>query len=240
MDKFYFYWGWNREQYSRSNISFQGMDYDFSLSKVHAHDRQSKFSFDKYINPSNATIPQYNFRFGYFFKDNYNISIGIDHMKYVLSQDQKVKIDGTIKDERSTYFGDYENEDILLGEDFLKFEHTDGLNFVNLDLRRFVNLWKYKNLNIAHTEGLGVGLLIPRTDATVLGRERHDEFHISGYGVSAVIGLNFRLYRYFFIQTEYKAGFISMQDIVTGYTEADKAQQSFFFSQFNISFGSGF
>jgi hypothetical protein len=238
--KFYVYWGWNRENFSRSDISLQGIDYNFKLSDVQANDRQTKFSFDAYLNPSKATIPQYNFRVGYFFHEKYNVSIGIDHMKYVVSQNQTVKIDGNILDASNPYFGKYENKDIILKEDFLKLEHTDGLNFVNMDVRRFDNLLDFKNLHVGLTEGLGVGFLIPRTDATVLGRKRHDEFHISGYGISAVLGLNFKFYRYFFIQTEYKAGFINLQGIKTGFDPEDKAQQHFFFGQYNINFGSWF
>jgi len=48
-------------------------------------------SFDKYFNSGNITIPQYNFRVGYYFKPNWDISFGIDHMKYVLDQNQITK-----------------------------------------------------------------------------------------------------------------------------------------------------
>ena len=87
------------------------------------------------------------------------------------------------------------------------------------------------------SEGLGIGVMIPRTDATILGRERHDKFHLSGYGISGMAGINFNFLNHFFIQTEYKAGYINMQDIKTGFTDADNGQQHFFFGQYNLLFG---
>jgi hypothetical protein len=38
----------------------------------------------------------------------------------------------------------------------------------------------------------------------LLGKERHDDFNVAGYGVSAKIGLNFTFFKHFFIQTELK------------------------------------
>jgi hypothetical protein len=33
-----------------------------------------------YINPVKMTIPQTNFRIGYFINDHYSIALGVDHM----------------------------------------------------------------------------------------------------------------------------------------------------------------
>lgn len=82
--KLYAYWGWNRGWYTNSDISFKGNDYDFNLNKVVAKDRQTPFSLNSYLNPTLITIPQYNFRIGYFISENYDISFGADHMKYSL------------------------------------------------------------------------------------------------------------------------------------------------------------
>ena len=62
----YAYWGWNRSCYTNSDITFTGRNYDFTLENVIANDRQSKFDFETYFSPTKLTIPQYNFRFGYF------------------------------------------------------------------------------------------------------------------------------------------------------------------------------
>ncbi|WP_432410867.1 hypothetical protein [Rasiella sp. SM2506] len=237
--EFYFYWGWNRSWYGKSDINFKGKDYNFTLSDVKAKDRQTPFSFGKYLNPGNATIPQYNFRIGYYFKDNYSFSIGIDHMKYVMVQNQQVLIDGTISNSSATYDGSYNDEPITLIEDFLQFEHTDGLNYLNIDIRKHFNLINNTTTSIAidGMVGIGVGILVPRTNTTLLNKERYDEFHVSGYGLNGLIGVKTTFFNWFFIQGELKAGYIGMPNIRTTKFTEDTASQDFIFAQANIVFG---
>lgn len=243
--KFFVYWGWNWASYTDSDIHFTGNNYDFTLKDVQAADRQSEFSFNDYFNPGRITIPQTNFRFGYFFKENYTISIGVDHMKYVMRPDQSVTINGTIDVGNANYDGSYVNERIQLEEDFLRFEHTDGLNYVNIELYRFddISSWfglDLENLQVNLTEGLGVGILYPKTNATLLGKERSDRFHLSGYGSSVGVGLNITFLKHFFIQTDLKGGYIYMPSIRTTNTSIDNASQSFYFLQNNILIGGKF
>ena len=233
---FYFYWGWNWSWYTKSDIGFTGADYDFILSNVSAKDRPSPFDFDIYFNPKNVTIPQYNFRLGYFFNDHYSITAGIDHMKYVVQTNQASTINGWING-GTDYDGVYVNDDITIKKGFLQFEHTDGLNYANIGIRRFDNLFEIGFLKFAITEGVETGILLPRTNTTLMNKERYDEFHLSGYGLSAMVGLNIIVINYFFIQTELKGGYINMPDIRTTGDTMDKARQNFWFTQCNILFG---
>lgn len=243
--KFFVYWGWNWSSYSKSDIRFKGEDYDFTLSNVSAQDTPSKFSFSKYFGITNITKPQTNFRIGYFFKENYTVSIGVDHMKYVVNDDQFVDIDGNINIGNAKYDGIYNNQQIQLTEDFLRLEHTDGLNYINVEVKRFDNIdhlfgLDSKNLQINLTEGFGAGILYPKTDTSLLGKERHDDYHISGWGVSAVGALNITFLKHFYIQTEYKIGYINMPDIKTSLNSLESASQSFFYFQNNILIGGKF
>ena len=86
-------------------------------------------------------------------------------------------------------------------------------------------------------EGVGAGILYPKTNTTLLGKERYDEFHVSGFGVSAKVGLNFTFFKYFFIEAEMKGGYINMNDIRTTDSSSDKASQHFLFLQRIIAFG---
>lgn len=236
---FFIYWGWNRAAYTTSDIHFSGNDYDFTLENVVAKDRQSPFSAKLYFSPNTLSIPQYNLRIGYFFHDKYNISIGADHMKYVMEQFQTVKINGTIANGTS-FDGTYNDSDINISEDFLKFEHTDGLNYENIEVRRFDVLFGRKNFSFAANEGLGIGVLVPRTNTTLMNNARYDEFHLAGYGLSAVLSLNATFFKYFFVQMEWKGGFIHMPDIRTTMYKSDRASQHFLFSQYNMVFGANF
>ena len=243
--KFFVYWGWNWASYSNSDIRFKGDNYDFTLKNVKARDRQTEFSFRDYFHPGRVTIPQTNYRIGYFFKENYTISIGVDHMKYVMIADQDVEINGDINVGNAKYDGSYTNENINLAEDFLRFEHTDGLNYVNVELKRFDDVSKWfglnsENLQINLTEGFGLGILYPRTNSTLLGNERNDEFHLSGYGMSIGAGLNISFLKHFFIQADLKGGYINMPDITTTKNSADTASQSFYFFENTILIGGKF
>ncbi len=242
--KFYIYWGGNRDNFTKSDIRFSGDNYDFTIENVEAEDKPKGWHID-YINPTRMTIPQTNFRLGYFINDHYNISIGLDHMKYVMKQDKAVNINGYYPNQ-GTYGESLPNNQVLLTEDFLTFEHTDGLNYINTefarvdDLSKFIGISKTDTFQINLLEGAGGGILYPKTNAKVLGKERHDDFHLSGYGVSAKVGLNLVFFKYFFIEAELKGGYINMNDIRTTATSNDKAQQEFFFLQRIIAFGAIF
>ena len=255
--KFYIYWGGNRDSFTKSDIRFSGDNYDFTIENVVAEDKPKGWHID-YVNPTRMTIPQTNFRLGYFINDHYNISIGLDHMKYVMNQYQTANVNGYINLDSSEigsiYNGTYSNTPVNFYTNFdvydqnvippfLTFEHTDGLNYINSEFCRFDDIskiFKIKNTDIFQVnllEGAGGGFLFPKTNARLLGRERHDEFHISGYGASAKVGLNLVFFKYFFIEAELKGGYINMNDIRTTNDSSDKAQQDFFFLQRIIAFG---
>jgi hypothetical protein len=239
--KFFFYWGGNRAYYSTSDIRFTGADYDFTLNEVTAQDKPKGYHVD-YINPSRMTIPQTNFRMGYFFNDHYNISVGVDHMKYVMQQDKVVSFTGNYPNE-GTFGESLPGNQVLLTEKFLTFEHTDGLNYINSEITRVDDISKWLNLpntdkfQINLSEGFGAGILLPKTNTKLFDKERYDEFHLSGFGISAKAGLTFTFFKHYFIQTELKTGYIEMNDIRTTFDSADKAQQNFWFFQNMIAFG---
>ena len=234
----FMYWGWNRAAFSSSDIKFSGDNYDFTLEDVIAHDRQTPFNTYDYFHPLRITIPQFNARIGYYITDRISISIGSDHMKYVVDSNQVANISGYIENSSTEYDGIYENEPIVLASDFLLLEHTDGLNYINIEARRTDNL-KTLNNNVSFDliEGFGLGVLVPRTNATLLNNSRHDDFHISGYGLGAILGFQINLWQHFFILTEAKGGFINMPDVRTTEYSSDRASQHFFFAQANVVFG---
>lgn len=239
--KFFISWGGNRDSYTKSNVNFKGKDYNFTIDNVVAHDKPKGWHVD-YINPVKMTIPQTNFRMGYFINDHYSIAIGVDHMKYVMTQNQTATITGTIA-ANTPFDGEYNNTPVVLTADFLMYEHTDGLNYVNTEFSRhddISSLFKITNtdkIQISVTEGVGVGLLYPKTNTTLLGKERYDDFHVSGYGTSLKAGLNITFFKHFYLQGELKGGYINMQDIRTTQSTEDSASQDFFFFQRIIAVG---
>ena len=244
--KFFVSWGGNRTSFTNSDITFKGADYDFTLTDVKSHDKPKGWHID-YINPGRMTIPQTNAKIGYFINEHYTVAIGLDHMKYVMTQNQTAQIDGDINmpitEPGAVFNGSYNNVPIQLTEDFLKFEHTDGLNFIYSEFSRFddiSSLFNIKNTDVFQvniTEGIGAGVLYPKTNATLLSKERHDDFHISGYGVALSAGLHLNFFKYFYIRGDLKGGFIDMNKIRTTKSGADSASQSFFYLQRVLSLG---
>lgn len=241
--KFYFFWGGNRDKYAKSDISFKGKDYDFTLLDVASKDKPKGWHID-FINPTRMTVPQTNFRMGYFINDHYNISIGVEHMKYVVKQNQAVSYTGYYPNQNTNFYGEtLPNNQVFINPKFLALEHTDGLNLVNTeisrvdDLSRFIGIQNTDKIQLNITEGVGVGFMYPRTDASVLGKQRHNEYHVSGFGISVKAGLNVTVFKYFFIQTEIKGGYINLNNIKTTFDSADSAQQKILFVEHIIAFG---
>lgn len=248
--KFFISWGGNRESYTKSDVTFTGKDYRFTVADMRAHDKPKGWHID-YINPTKMTIPQTNLRLGYFFSDHYSVAIGVDHMKYVMTQDQTANVTGTINlpasDPGSVFNGTYNNTPVnFIDEQFLTYEHTDDLNYINTEVSRhddISKLFKIGNtdkIQVNLTEGVGFGVLYPKTNTKLLGKERHDDFHVSGFGTSLKAGLNITFFKYFYIQGELKGGYINMHDIRTTMSTDDKASQDFFFFQRILAVGGKF
>lgn len=233
------YWGWNRASYSQSDIHFTGDDHDFTLHNVEAKDRQTKVGihniFTRYLNPAQLTIPQYNWRFGYFVADNWSVSLGFDHMKYVMTQYQTVDMTGTI-----SRLG-YEQTDPTphpqeLTEEFLTYEHTDGFNMIALETERFFPVWSWKNSStdtkdIALFIGAGGGVLFPKSNVMLLGGKRNDEWHVAGHAWSLKTGFEANIWKGLFFRFIAKFGYADMNDVLTS-NQGDKADQTFYFDEY--------
>ena len=232
------YFGWNRGFFSNSTIHFKGTDYDFTLFDLKAKDKQTVFSIKEYFNLSKLTIPQTNMGAIYQISDKTALSLNVDHMKYVVERGQETSIEGTISSKYGVLNGTYENEDITLSNNLLKLEHTDGLNYINFGYRRL--LWEKSFLThfgISIQSGGSAGFLLPKTNSELLGKERNDEFHLSGYGVGLNSGVRLHIGKPLFIAFNGKGGFINMPNVRTTPDKNDKASQHFFFLQSNFLFG---
>lgn len=243
--KIFISWGGNRAAFTKSDITFKGIDYRFRIKNATAHDKPKGWHID-YVNPARITIPQTNFKIGYFISDHYTISLGVDHMKYVMDADKSRIMDGYIDlpsdDIGSVYNGIYNNEYFMVSEAFLQFEHTDGLNYVYAEIARYddisslFNIQNTDKFQINMTEGVAAGILYPKTNTTLFDRDRYDEFHVSGFGVSLSAGLNLTFFKHFYVQGDIKGGYINMGDIRTTHNRRERASQYFFYGEsvFNV------
>ena len=158
-------------------------------------------------------------------------------IKYVINDCGLTDSNFAITNSGTEYDGSYSNASFMIKPNFLMFEHTDGLNYINTEIRRNDKLYNREKLTVSFIEGFGGGVLVPRTNTTLLNNPRYDQFHLAGFGLGAMIGLNVEFINHIFIQTELKAGYINMPSIRTTMFTSDIAKQSFNFLQTNIVFG---
>ncbi len=247
--KIYFQWGYNRSWYQHSNLHLKGPGYEFELRNLRASDRPtSAFElFSTYLNPTKISIPQFNFRIGFYVKPRLSISIGWDHMKYVMVQNQVVQIRGDISSKalnpavNTEKFARHydENSQIIVTQDLLIFEHTDGFNYAPLEMDYHIPLITSTDcfLSLDYFIGLGAGPVIPRSDVRLFGIGLNNKWNLAGYGLSIRNGIQLNLSRHIYLEANFKAGRTNLNRILTTGRNEDKAWQKISFFETNLSFG---
>jgi hypothetical protein len=215
----YFAWGYNRDWFSKSDIHFKNkgswdtnkgeyQSYDFTIYDAKAHDRSQL----KYIFKTDLTIPQYNYRLGYYFnnKKDLGIEINFDHVKYIMTDYQTLHVKGWVN-------GTYIDQDTLIDPDnFVHFEHSDGANFL------FLNFIKRQRLLVSHNKKhwlsaigkIGAGVVIPRTDVELWGERINNCFHVAGYGFGLDGGLRYDFFRRFFLEYTLKVSYTNFVNAI--------------------------
>ena len=92
----YFSWGYNKEWYTKSNvkISQPELGNNYAYKNIQGHDNPG---WNEGLFTKALTIPQYNYRIGYFFgnKKDLGIEINFDHTKFIFP-DGQARIKGTL------------------------------------------------------------------------------------------------------------------------------------------------
>ncbi len=230
--QFYLLWGYNREIYTKSTIHFQNKTgdptrtdefgvYDFTLYNVTAHDRPG---FDLIRDVINITIPQFNFRIGYYFnnKKDWGVELSYDHAKYIVTDYQTAHIKGTI-------LGQYMDKDTLMDPHYIHFEHSDGANFWMFNAMK---RWKIlKSKNGKHNLGIvfkpGIGFVYPRTDVTIFGHRLNNNWKISGVIAGVEADVRAELWRGWVISFAGKAAYADYVNCLVQGKGNGKAQHTF-------------
>ncbi|MDL5046675.1 hypothetical protein QQ054_11600 [Oscillatoria amoena NRMC-F 0135] len=237
--RFYFYWGYNRGIFSASDIHVKGPGYDFTVYNVKSKDHAENPSL-VYLNPKLFTIPQFNVRLGYHITKRWAISLGYDHMKYVMQNNRMANVSGVINAAASKkYAGTYLQTPVYLDTSFLKFEHTDGLNIVTIDAEYLLPIWKHKRnkWRLEATIGTGGVWIIPRSDVRVLSKGLNNRFHMAGYTWTGKAGFRINGYKRFFFQMETRGGYISLPSVLVANDAPDIINHNFTFLEFTGMLG---
>lgn len=206
------YWGYNRSAYTKSDLHFISDDYDFTLKGARASDNPEKLDPSIYFNLAKLTIPQFNARIGYYFKNHWAISLGYDHMKYLLNDKNEVLLDGTISPGVDTkWSGTYSNFPVITDKKHIHYENSDGLNYMRLELTRTDQWYKTRKKNgwfaLSTNLGVSTGFLLSFNDFRFAGEHTVRTVSISGYGLSVHANTRFEFFNHVFLQSGFAAGF---------------------------------
>ena len=80
--------------------------------------------------------------------------------------------------------------------------------------------------------GLGVGVVVPRSDVRLFSVGQNNYWNLAGAGASARTGLRLNLTRLLFFQADVKGGYTSLWDVHTTGRSVDSADQSIWFAEF--------
>jgi hypothetical protein len=196
--EFYVSWGYNGDNYTKSDMHFSqpGLGNDFRLLKVQAHDSKAWTDlFDHAL-----TVPQYNVRAGYFWNEKWGVELAMDHIKWIVTQDQLVHMTGTLA-------GAPVDGDVVLSEAVLKYQLNNGANpvFVNL-IRRFRLAGQHGRTGyLTFLAKAGGGFAVPHTENTVFGVPNEAGFQFfQGWNLDAVAAARVHLYKGLYFEFEEK------------------------------------
>jgi hypothetical protein len=223
--QWFFLWGYNRDSYNTSDLTLKGPGYDYTIHEAQAHDSPSLRLTD--LLPQNLTLPQTNTRVGYYLSEDRRVYFGVDHLKYVLTQDQPITITGTTHD--NTY-------PATLAANFLTYEHTDVLNYVHSGYELLHSFWQNELFKLSVIHGPDAGIVYPKTNVTFSGYRHRDDFTIAGYGASYKVGLVADVASHWFVQFEAKGGRLILPWIKTG-DQKDTAEQNITFRELVLAVG---
>jgi hypothetical protein len=196
----YLSWGYNHEWYTLSDIHIvqKDLNNDFTYKAVHASDHAG---WDNNLLHKDLTIPQYNYRLGYFFneKQDLGFEINFDHTKYVLNYGQDLHMQGTIN-------GRHVDTVAIANEKYLLWMLNNGANFLQFNLLkkvRFFNLFK-EHIVLDGLLKAGVGPVIPHVENTVLGHDNVPHFQFGGWNVDLDMSLRATFFHHIFLEFQSK------------------------------------
>jgi hypothetical protein len=238
----FLYWGYNRAYYDKSDIHFKGEHYDFTLHDARAEDMPEPFDPEVYFNLKSLSVPQFNFRAGYFIGDRTTVSLGWDHMKYRLVTTQQLNISGYIDPGMypyTGYSGTFDHSPLLYNKSFMDYHHSDGFNYIRAGVERHAPLAVIRpdRIELTMYAGAGAGIMLPWTDFTFFGQHFRNKLHAAGFAGSLNSGIRLELFRWFFLQFNAQAGMAGMPDIVLEDHLPSRASQNIVFFERSWAFG---
>lgn len=232
----YLFGGYNRSVFTKSNIQFKGTGYDFTVQDATASDSPPAEIGD-YFND----LAQFNFRVGFYYKEKFDLSIGIDHINYVMTSNQTAIVNGNIDaTANSVLAGNYNSIATQLSPQGIEYAHNGGINYISAQIQHTNHFFRSKNRQhlFQYQFGIGLGALLTSTNYRWNDVSYQTDLAFGGLGGSGHVGLRADFFHRFFVQTKWSLGYMNLPNVQTIPLTDNRSKQQFVYA--DMQFGVGF
>jgi hypothetical protein len=230
--EFYFSWGYNMEWYTHSNITINqpelGNYYKFNHVRAHDHKGWDEGLFSKAL-----TIPQYNYRLGYFFnkKKGLAIEINFDHTKYIFA-DQDVRITGKLNNNAKQV----DTTVTFNAANGFYYYLNNGANFLLFNIVKRWQLYEHpsEKIKIDVMGKAGIGPVVPHVENRLFGQKNNPDFQIGGWNVGIENAFRATFYKYAYLEFAQKIDYARYAHL---HVYKGKARQAFGTYELILSLG---
>lgn len=218
----YISWGYNKEWYTPStvHVSQPSLGNDYKMVRVRAHDHPG---WDDALLTKAMTIPQYNYRIGYFFnkKQDLAIEINFDHTKYIITDEQDVNIKGKLEGQEVNTTKRWSEKDGSF------YYLNNGANFLLFNLVkkfRLIQPQKPQGVKLDLLAKAGVGPVIPHVENSFFGNKNIPDFQIGGWNTGIETAFRLTAFKHVFLEFAQKVDYARYSHL---HIYQGKARQSF-------------
>ncbi len=200
--RMYFAWGYNKEWYSSSTIkvSQPSQNSHYQFNNVSGNDH---IGWDKLFQHE-LTIPQYNYRFGFFTKKHpsWGFEFNFDHTKYQMTPGQYAHVTGTIN-------GRNVDTNMVIIDSVNFWKLNNGANFFcfNVMKRFYLGGTRGGMFKLFTIYKLGIGPVIPHVENTLMGHDNNPHFQLGGFNAGFEAAYRLEITKFFYLDLAQKVDY---------------------------------
>lgn len=195
--EWYLSWGYNTEWYTRSNVHINqpGLGNHYTFNNIKGHDKRG---WDNGLLRKAISIPQYNYRLGYFFNParGWGVEINFDHTKFIFKDGQYASVTGKLE-RRSV-----DTTVRFSKDDGFYYYLNNGANFLLFNLVKRYELISTKDgkLKLDFLGKAGIGPLIPHVENSFFGGANKPHFQLGGWNMGLEGTIKASFFKYAFLE----------------------------------------
>lgn len=218
--EFYFSWGYNKEWYTHSDVKVNqpSLNNNYTLKNVISRDHPG---WDEGLLSIPLSIPQYNYRLGYFFnkKKGLAFEINFDHTKHLIKDGQFVKIAGTLNGRQVDSTINFSE-----GNGFYYYLNN-GANFLLFNIVKRWHWHESKNgkFTLDALGKAGIGPVIPHVQNSLFGNANDPGFQIGGWNMGVEAGLRATFAKHVYLEFSNKVDYARYSNLKVYQGKASQA-----------------